>query len=600
MRTGNKSQTNTRRGLRIQLIVGLFIFVLAFGAAAWRLNQAPDIFTDEISYTRVGIRVAGEGAVNSDFGKPFLVHPPLYFLVEGAFLRLTSNLADFVHSPGNIFAEVYHARYLNAIFAGLTAVLLYWIGWRLRGPKLGLLLAVLFMLDPFGLRTNRRAMLETMAGMLVLAGMAVWLTDEAEDNRPSPVRAVISGLLFGAALLTKELAFTGIAAILLFGVWELRRGSRAVFLNAILTFVITSLTYALYPLWALVTGQWALFAPQKLLLLKRLIGLVQLNGWNKPGGASLPTLLLSRLSDYGTTYILFAAGAAVILWLLLFHRHDRTARLLGAWGLILCPFYGFVTLFGTASDQYFYYLLIPGIVLVGYTAVVWTEGIESFVSRHRLTHLALFRSRTWLHVGNLIVGCFLGLVVSYDLVQWWLACGVGVDNGYYQLTAYVQDNVPPGAPINASGDITKFQYFWPDRPITVDGTPQKAESQDVHYFVVAPKDIELHDSFLTASFAKWIASHGQLLFSVSGNSYGRIMLYRVDYASKAKPPQAKERTFPSSKSENVGSLLIEFAIWGLVVTGAIVWLNKRQARQSFTSAPARGVTKSLEAEGERA
>ncbi len=90
----------------MQWVTAALIFVVAFSATAWHLDQAPDILTDEITYTRVGIRVAGEGAVVSDRGTPFLVHPPLYFLAEGAFLRLTSNLANSVHSAGDIFAEV--------------------------------------------------------------------------------------------------------------------------------------------------------------------------------------------------------------------------------------------------------------------------------------------------------------------------------------------------------------------------------------------------------------------------------------------------------------------------------------------------------------
>ncbi|HYN88900.1 MAG TPA: hypothetical protein VER55_10230, partial [Ardenticatenaceae bacterium] len=140
----------------------LLVFLIAYSAVAWRLESAPDLFSDEILYTRAGIRVATAGALIWDDGDPLFVHPPLYFLAEAAYLRLTTDPSSVARTPGDIFGWVFHARHLNAIFAGLTAVLLYWLGRRLHGLWLGILLVALFFVDPFGVRTNRRAMLETL------------------------------------------------------------------------------------------------------------------------------------------------------------------------------------------------------------------------------------------------------------------------------------------------------------------------------------------------------------------------------------------------------------------------------------------------------
>ncbi|MFQ5576184.1 MAG: hypothetical protein ACE5G8_04260 [Anaerolineae bacterium] len=71
------------------LAAGL-VFGLAFTAVGWRLNLAPDVFTDEILYTRAGLRVAGEGALVWDNAEPLFVHPPLYFVLAGRFVRLTA------------------------------------------------------------------------------------------------------------------------------------------------------------------------------------------------------------------------------------------------------------------------------------------------------------------------------------------------------------------------------------------------------------------------------------------------------------------------------------------------------------------------------
>jgi len=40
------------------LILALVVFIFTFGLTVYRIEQAPDLFTDEIIYTRVGIRTA--------------------------------------------------------------------------------------------------------------------------------------------------------------------------------------------------------------------------------------------------------------------------------------------------------------------------------------------------------------------------------------------------------------------------------------------------------------------------------------------------------------------------------------------------------------
>jgi 4-amino-4-deoxy-L-arabinose transferase-like glycosyltransferase len=597
-------RARSRASLGQALTISIVIFALTFGLTTWHLNMAPDIFTDEIIYTRIGARVAGEGAIAWDSGKPFLVHPPLYFLVEGAYMLLTSDPAPITLHPGNIFAQVYHARYLNAIFAALTAVLLYVIGWRLRGPGFGLLLAALFMFDPFSLRTNRRAMLETMSAFLSWAGMAIVLIDSAKkDIRPFSARTLMAGALLGAGLLSKELTFTTLVVVLIFGLWELQRGGRSFFQSTLVSLGTASLIYAAYPLWQLASGQWQAFVPVKLLLLERLVGLVHLTGWNRPG-VSLADFLTPRLVDYGSTFILFALAGLATTWLLLMHRHDRTARLLSVWGLLLYPFYAFLTLFGTANDQFFYYLVVPTILLIGYTVVVFPEGVMLFLSKYHSTRSVAVKARPWVYrVRGLLVFYCLCFVLPYNVTHWWLTYGTGTDNGYLQLTTFVQDNLPADAPINASGDSIKFRYFFPTRPVTTVNTPASAAAEDVHYFVVVPKDIIDHYGNITPAFAAWVTSHGQPLFSVYDNTYGEIWLYRVNYPSVASPTSDTQASFPPAHGGYVGSLLLELGVWGLILVCLMIWAEWRQPAPSFVPAPEVGgasVTQPMEARSERA
>jgi 4-amino-4-deoxy-L-arabinose transferase-like glycosyltransferase len=517
------------QGRKIFLVLAaLSIFLLALGAAAWRLSEAPDVFLDEILYTRAGTRVAAEGQLVWDNGRPMAIHPPLYFLMEAVYLQVTGNPEAHLFTPGNIFEAVYEARVLNAIFAGLTALLFYWLGGRLHNRWLGLLLALLFMLDPFGLRTNRRAMLETSSALLMMAGMGFILVGMARgDGRLSPRRGLAGGVLLGLGLLAKDLVFTAPLALFFFGVWEWWRqrrlpGRTALRIGApfFLATVIAALTALLVPLWALLAGHWSRFLDVKLLALQRLTGIIHLTGWNRPG-VSLLDPLLDRLLDYGSTYLLLALGGVAILLLIRTWRHSAVGRLLSVWGLILYPFYAFVALFGSGSDQYFYYLLLPAILVVGYTLTVVVPALQE-QKQGRLVPVA----RPWLQA--LLVGSLLLTVLPYNLSRWILNYGVGDDNGYYRLADYVDQNLPPEATLNASGDRLKYTYFFPGRPVAHAATPQEAQALDLHYFVLAPKDVEARYGRTTPELAAWLVARGRRLFSYTGDSYGPMFLYRVD------------------------------------------------------------------------
>lgn len=524
--------------------MSLVVGILAFIAAAWRLDKAPDVLTDEILYTRASIRVVGEGSLVWDNGDPIFVHPPLYFLVKGMYLGLTADAASAVQDPGDIFAWVYHARHLNAFLAGLTAVVLYLLGRRLRGSWLGLLWAALFILDPFGVRINRRAMLETMAMLLTLAGMGLILINRGQG--------LWAGLLFGLAMLTKELTFTAPLAVFLFGLWESRWNRKIDWETLVIAPLVALWIYSLFPIWAWMLDYWERFMEVKETSLLRLLGVIQLSGWNRPG-VSLLDFLTRRLIDYGSTYLLLGLGGIATLRLLLGQRHDRNARLLGIWGLVLYPFYAFTTLKGAGNDQFFYFLLVPAILLIGYAG---------FGSDDRRGFSGAF--------GFLM---FLAPVLYYNLILWGLNYGIGLDNGYQQLTAYVQEHLPASEPLNASGDAIKFQYFFPHRPITEAATPEEAQRLGVRYFVLAPKDIWARYGRMTAEMAAWIQEKGELLFATRGSTYGDIFLYRVDHPGAQPSPTGGYRFYPAAVPGSATLFLSLLVVWIIACIGLALILR---------------------------
>ena len=599
--------TNYKSKRLLHGLVAVVIFVLAFGAVAWRLNQTPDVFSDEIVYVRAGIRVATQGAMVWDSGIPIYIHPPLYFLAEAVFLRLVASPVLAVHGIGNIFTEVYQTRYLNAILAGVTAVALYLIGRRLRGNKLALLLVALFIIDPFGVRINRRAMIETMAMLLTLIGMAIFLTERLRsDGRFSPALSILSGFVLGAAVLTKELAFTAVLTVLMFGLWEYGRTRRiSACAPALVAVGVSILTYGVYWFWVLGTSIAALMAQHggtlsytvlarwivgsetssgflgvKFYALQRLIGVAK-SGWNRPG-VSLGDFLIPRLIDYGSSYLLLALGGAATVWLLLFHRHDRVGRLLGLWGLVTYLFYAFVAAIGAGHDQFYYYLLVPAILLIGYTLVVLPEGAARYLFHLRSTRRRLPTANRWIHLGrNMALVYLLCFVLTFDVVHWWLSYGIGQDNGYYQLAAFVQANLKPGDLLNASGDALKFQYFLPDQRIATAGTPAQAEQAGIHYFVLAPKDVQDRYGNVTPALAAWITTYGQRLFSVYGDSYGEISLYRVEYAgSSPSTYEPSPVTVQPPRGGYIMSFVVAFVLW-MVFLAICALIAERRTESSW-------------------
>lgn len=572
------------------VLLGLLAFALGFGLTAWRIDQAPDIFTDEIIYTRLGVRVAGEGALVWDSGEPFLVHPPLYFLAEGLYLYLAGDPSTPLYGAGDIFASVYAARLLNAFFAGLTAALLFFTGQRLRSRWLGLFLVALFVLDPFALRINRRAMLETLAAFLSLLGVFLLLKRQDESAPTALRRALLAGLAFGLGLLAKELTLVSLLSLLPFGAWELLRSlqvGRRISLSGLLpdlapiaSFGVAALTYSLYPLWVFAGGNWFRFAAEKALAMERLLGLVQITGWNRPG-ISFIDLLLRRLADYGSSYLLLACGGLAALWLLWMGRNSANGRLLGAWGLVAYPFFTFVALFGSGNDQFFYFLLVAAIVLIGYALTVpirWRQP------RHVAARLA-GNGRRLPAANLLIISALLLAILPYNALRWAQTYGSGQDRAYRQLVDFVRANLSPQEPLNASGDAVKFHYFFPQRRITDAATPEEARSLGVRYYVLAPKDVALHYGRIRPELASWIESQGTLLFAANGDSYGKIYLYRVDGLPPGEAPlretslnTARWRSFAPARGGACGALAAGLAAWIALVLLAAVGFSALQAR----------------------
>ncbi|MDQ4099459.1 MAG: glycosyltransferase family 39 protein, partial [Chloroflexota bacterium] len=192
-------------------------WVVAFGIGlvtlfvhGYRLSAAPDMLSDELLYLLVSRNVARGAGLLADSGY-FFWHPPLYVLTEGAFVKV-AGLLDH-----DVLTALYSVRWLNVVFSALTSGLLVLFGYRLHSFKAGLLMAGLFLFDPYVQRINRRAMMETLGLLLSLLALYVFFARQA---RPTGWQQIGAGACFGLAVLTKELLAFQLLALIAFGAWS--------------------------------------------------------------------------------------------------------------------------------------------------------------------------------------------------------------------------------------------------------------------------------------------------------------------------------------------------------------------------------------------
>src|SRR6266511_4827828 len=112
------SQLFVRSDLLSALLCGFFI-CLTFALLSYRINVAPDLFADEGLYYTVGHNIAMGQGLRELNGEVFVWHPPLYPLIEAAYLKL------FGLVGAQPISAIYRLRLINVLAATLTTGLLF-------------------------------------------------------------------------------------------------------------------------------------------------------------------------------------------------------------------------------------------------------------------------------------------------------------------------------------------------------------------------------------------------------------------------------------------------------------------------------------------
>ena len=431
----------------VLIAVGLVTFLVQ----GYHLSSAPDIFSDEAVYLLVGTSIVKGLGITVD-NSIFLWHPPVYMLVEAIYIKLAGLTST------NSLSAVLLVRYLNVFFSACTAALLVLFGRKLHSYKAGLFMALLFILDPYVQRINRRNMLETLAMLCVLLGLYIFFT-----YRPhlTTRQRIAAGIAFGIALLTKEPMVLELLTLILYVVVFRRSQLRDMLWVATIAVVL----YLLYPLGIALYGQWGAYLSYKIFNLARIPA--ALVDRQPPPPVSTITLapdakdyllnsLWNRFGQYGTSYLLIVFAAIFMIMLGLRYRRQTAARYLvmrGAFSFV------FGLLLGRVSDQYFYYLIVPSIIISGYMLALLVDKVRSpsikkvpFFERRQPNFPSLPTYRTlWRPIFAIFA-----IILLYNSFMWINTYVVQSDNAYVHVIQYVETHIPADASIESSDDVPVY------------------------------------------------------------------------------------------------------------------------------------------------
>ena len=507
---GRQRPTGSRRahrsGTRDLLCVGAIIVVAALLRLV-NIGSAYDVHIDEYFYNGLATSAA-HGDIpphvppgwRDNASAVFLLHPPGFFVLAGLWQHLTG-------TGTNVFDAIYRTRALNALLGALTAGLMYVLGNRVAGRRVGLAAAALFALDPFVLRQNGRVLLETATLFWAVAGYVVIIGISRGTYRRPRAAAVSAGLLFGFAMLTKDVtAIETVGALLAMALlgWGIPRRT------ALLSAAVAVLTYCSFILVCVVQGYGGALWDAKTLGIRRQLGLVQITGFNRPGSVSLTSTLWAQLGSFGPTYLLVALGAAAGVWLLRSRRGDH--RILGVFAVSAIVFLGYSLTFGTIEEQFLYFMIVPAI-------------LSTAVAAGELWRRTTVRPARRRGIGHALVIGLAALCVWNSAV--WFQIRTTPDNATQAAVTWLQHNSAGGSPIGVTSAPQAYA-IWISGLSTVSlGSPESMALAHVRFAVLSSRNTALNYAYVGPQQAAWYHKHGRVVFTFDSASQGVLAIYQT-------------------------------------------------------------------------
>lgn len=490
------------------------VVVAAFGARAIGLVRGFELWLDEMLYARLGQSISMGQLPNLPDG-PFLLHPPGYFLVEGAAINLFG-------ISGNSMDLVLQLRWLNAVIGALSVGLAFVLVWKVSNKVAAWVIAGVLMIEPFVLRNNSRVFLETLGMAALLAGLLIVVALMVDPQaRYRPAKLLAAGLLLGYAVLTKDVYVLGaVAPVVAATVWRHTLRVR----DALWILLASAVPYTAYLGVLALNGLLGAWIWAKTNGVRRMIGIEQTTGFNEAGAPSLVDRLLDQLGQFGSSYLLLAIGP--VTGVILCFSRVAGRRLIGLTAVMFGLFGFYSVAFGTLEEQYGYPVLFSGAVSAAVCAV------ELVDRRERLrTPVILFTV------------AFVALALAVGLRTL-----VTIDNGFVQVRSWMQENLPADARVSVSNSTGEVAFeddprvgVWPSAPLM--------EENGANYIITQELPTSLGYGYARPEMLEWLKDNGEPLFAVDGPTNGSTVLWEVDDATLARGA-ADNVGFPSATYES--------------------------------------------------
>jgi 4-amino-4-deoxy-L-arabinose transferase-like glycosyltransferase len=568
--------STTRWALSLHALLLGAIYLIVWGLRAIYLGRSFDIFYDELIYLHISENVA-HGLGVKYYTSPFYLHPPLFFLIEAAYLRL-------IAPAGTLIDHVYAARYLNSVVAALSAVLLFLIGRRVAGWWAGLLAASVFALDPFVIRINSRNLIETVAMFWVLAGYCLMLAvvntrseHEVEgldvihtwaarakavlsrprrvatgSRRPAEASPYATSQIEARAALTRQ-ASPRVTQVISWqladmqapaaqqGSWPRILAVGAAFGLALLskepTAMLTLLPLAICFVlgWGIARRTSALIGITSLaiyaiypiyvfafgdvhqFLLQKFRGFSRFTGAVQESGFNQhggPSFTEAIVRNFNQfATTYFLLVSGIVAICVLLMLAGSLGRLLAIWTTSAYIMKVFLVLFGTNEEQYFYYLVAMSILASATAIVVFLRSPDVARAIRRRYRIA-------------------ALVLFVAFCGWtgylWIDRHFTPDNGYERLYAYLQQHVPAGATIATTTNPSNELLKGSDYETGMWGTVEDVQNNGAQYVLLSTLLVEKGYDAATPELYQWLTQHAQPVFTFTGPTNGDLVLYRVD------------------------------------------------------------------------
>ncbi|UOD82475.1 hypothetical protein [Paenarthrobacter ureafaciens] len=476
-----------------------FVLVTAagFGVRALGLERGFELWVDEMLYVRLGESVgAGEFPTLPD--GPFFLHPPGYFLLEAGVIKVFG-------LSGDIIPMTLRLRWLNAVLGAVTVGLGYLLIRKLAGLAAAWLTAVILSFEPFILRNNSHAFLETSAMVPALAGMVLLVgSREWEGRLRSCARLAGAGSLLGYSVVCKDFfLICTIATVLAALAWKKTLPWR----QGLVVTGFGIVPYAVYLLVVTVHGHFPAWQWAKSHGVVRMSGVEKSTGFTAEGSPSIVSRLVEQVGQFGTSYLLLVLCPVAGL-LLCFSIHAGR-RLMGLAGLALGAAGTYSAVFGTFEEQYGY-----GVMVVGALCAVLfvVELRERFPGTRKV--LAVIA------VVHVLLTVALGLRTA--LTQ---------DNGFVRADEWIQANLPADARISVTNSTGHFAYMhdprfgiWPDAPLM--------EQNGVSYVLTQSKPTRQGYGYANPAMLAWLEEHATPMVTTAGPTNGETTIWYVDPAKR--------------------------------------------------------------------